>query len=114
MRPLLLYSFCLSLFLPLKAEALTLPVTSRIAVIAQSTQDDSAHWVNTVANLPQCSNRLWFPYEDKEMYATALTAQANKLDVEIWYDDAAATKSFPGYGGTSSCRVVSINMKYVP
>jgi len=115
MRILKLFMFILPVVFSAKAHALTLSVTTRAAVIAQSTLDTSAHWINPVtAVAAACNWKLWLPYDDKEIFATALTAQLNKMELEIWYDTAAATKTFPGYGGSSPCRVIAINLKYIP
>ena len=115
MRILKLFAFLIPFLLPLPADALTLFVTTRIAVVAQSTLDNTAHWISPVTLIdPTCNGRIWIHYDDKEMFATALTAQANKLQMEIWFDNLSTTKSFPGYGGSSPCRVIAINMKYVP
>lgn len=115
MRPLKVFALLLPLFLASNAHAIVQQFSSRIALISQSAFDNTAHWINPVLPVNSvCTQRLWIPYEDKEMFATALTAQLNKMVVEGYYDTAAATKSFPGYGGSSPCRLIALNLKYIP
>ena len=90
-------------------------IRTRLSVIAQSTDDNTVHWVNTVGTpLTTCNYALYMPYTDKEMFAVALTSQSAKIEAEIYYDSTAASKTMPGYGATSTCKIKSINMKYVP
>jgi hypothetical protein len=94
------------------------PVQARTSVVAQSTSDDTAHWISPITPTPAldsaCNGNVWIPYEDKEMFATALTSQVNKLTVEFFYDNAAPSKYLPGYNISSSCRLIAINIKHVP
>lgn len=89
-------------------------IRTRLSVVAQSTDDNVANWINTVVQpLSTCNYGLYMPYTDKEMFAVALTAQAAKLEVEVYYDSTAPSKTMPGYGIASTCKIKSINMKYV-
>ncbi len=89
-------------------------IETRISVIAQSTDDNTVHWINTVGTPEStCNYALYIPYNDKEMFAVALTAQTQKIAVQVYYDSTATSKTMPGYGPTSTCKITSINMKYV-
>ncbi len=101
-------------WVPINAHAVVQNVDTRIAVIADSSLDTSAHWINTVTAIhASCNGAIYIPFADKEMFAVALTAQANKLNVEIYYDTSASSITFPGYGNSSTCRAIAINLKYV-
>jgi hypothetical protein len=95
-------------------------VEARIQVVAQSTSaNNTAHWLTPVGATisGSCNGAIYMEYIDKEMFAVALTAQANKLEVELYYDNSAASKTiYYGYSTpsfTTTCKLIAINLKYV-
>jgi len=77
-------------------------------VQAQSLSD--ANVVYTGVTTTGCSSqKLYINYEDKDMFALVLTARALNSQVDIWYEDAAPTKSF-GIGDPLTCQVIWIAM----
>lgn len=72
------------------------------------------HAIATVSVPPtNCSNGwFWITKDDKEIYATALTAAINKKQVTIYYEDQADSVTFAGWNKTTTCRIMAINIKY--
>ena len=100
---------------PANANATVYQETTRIQVVAQSTLDNTAHWITPIDTVNgSCNGAIYIPYEDKEMFAVALTAHTNKLVVEMYYDNSAVSKTIP-YGSSFStpCRLIAINLLYV-
>lgn len=100
---------------PGHANATVYAVSTRIQVVAQSTSDSTAHWIAPISSVNgSCNGAIYIPYADKEMFAVALTAQANKLEVEMYYDNGASSKTIPyGTPFSTTCRLTAINLKYV-
>lgn len=100
---------------PVHANATVYAVSTRIQVVAQSISDSTAHWIAPISSVNgSCNGAIYIPYADKEMFAVALTAQANKLEVEMYYDNGASSKTIPyGTPFSTTCRLTAINLKYV-
>lgn len=80
-----------------------------IKVYAQSLTNSDAHFIESQDQTwTNCSyNRAYIDPADKELFAKALTAEANATLVAVAYDDAAATPTVPPHG-VGGCRVISI------
>jgi hypothetical protein len=55
-----------------------------------------------------CASIVYIPPEDKQLFATALSAQVSGIHVNIKYDDGAATESF---GSTSAWSGTNLHCK---
>lgn len=100
---------------PVPAMATVYQVTTRVQTVAQSTSDSTAHWIAPITTVNgSCNGAIYIPYADKEMFAVALTAHTNKLEVEMYYDNSATSKTIPyGTSFSTTCRLIAINLKYV-
>lgn len=117
--PIVLLAIAALLVRPEQANAARYVKTTRIIAIAQSTGDSTAHWIAPIDAINgSCNGAIYVPYDDKEMFAVALTADANKVQVDMYYDNAAPSKTIP-YGlsplsFSTPCKLVAISIKYVP
>jgi len=56
-----------------------------------------------------CGNLLYVLPEDKEIFATVLTAQAQLEHVAIMYDSSASSVTLGSYSITSSCKLLMVH-----
>jgi hypothetical protein len=103
---------------PAEAEAARLQKTTRVIAIAQSTLDSTAHWILPIESVNgACNGAIYIPYDDKEMFAVALTADTNKYEVDLYYESSATSVTIQyGTSPTSfstTCRLIAIGIKYV-
>lgn len=98
-----------SFFAVEKAYAGEYAVSTTIHIYGQAEDVSTAHAITTTTTLSTCAlNALYIRFEDKALFATALTAAANGTTVTVRYDDNAATKYSAGIlNGT--CKVISIS-----
>jgi hypothetical protein len=114
-KAITLLALTLLIIRPTNAHATVYQETGRIIAIAMSTTDNTAHWIAPIDSVNgSCNGAIYIPYADKEMFAVALTASANKLEVDMYYDNAASSKTIP-YGSSfnTTCRLTAISLKYV-
>lgn len=75
---------------------------------AQSLAESSAHWIALSADTVYCDNdRLYIDPQNKELFATALSASLSNKQVNVSFDDASPSVSIPPHGSIT-CKVLSI------
>lgn len=86
---------------------------TKITVFSQSHKESTAHLIQLGSpmfnggNHPWCINRAYILFDDKELFASALSASVSNKAVNLIYEDAAESKMAAGHSELS-CKVISI------
>ena len=86
---------------------------TKLYIYAQSDTESDAHLVRSSVGIyqggehPQCGNRAYIDFKDKDLFATALAASISGKSVNFFYEDAAPSKTIAGHT-TTTCRIYSI------
>lgn len=79
-----------------------------VSISAQSLSESSAHWIATSVDTVYCDyDRLYIDPQNKELFATALSASLNNKQVNVAFDDNSPSVSVPPHGSIT-CKVLSI------
>lgn len=91
----------------------TIAFNKIITIYAQSEKESEAHMIGiegmySDGDHPQCIDRAYIEFSDKELFATALIASILGKKVHIDYIDNAEPKLIMGHTDGLTCKVISI------
>ncbi len=112
-RNFLVLSCLLGILTTKSALALTGAGVTKVTAFAQARSNNDANFVQFQSTITGCTyNRAYIEFEDREMFAAAVSAAAQKLDVEALIDTGAPSRVMEAHGPNPMvCRVVSFIVK---